>query len=932
MKTIKLLSSVAVLAMGTGMASAQQPQLLPLDPAVRTGVLDNGFTYYLRHNNWPEGRTSFYLAQHVGSLQEEETQLGLAHFLEHMCFNGTEHFPGNQVWDFVQRNGLNNNAYTAVDRTIYFFDNVPSTIGNAGLDTCLIIMSDWAHGLILDAGEIDGERDVIHGEYRLRMQGANRIFLTELPELYPGRYGKRYPIGKMEIVDNFEHKELVDYYHRWYNPENQALIVVGDIDVEAYEQKVKSMFSGLTPHEGAQKVEEYPLDSRQEVYYSMAKDKDLGATNLSYNILLPEIPHAMRNSADYKVMNLVYAAATSVLNYRFSDLTPQADCPWMAAQAATSSSFVSNRWQEFKLVSIPKDSKQAECYQLMITELRRLVQYGITSDEYDRFMQEYAQTIDNFEANKDKIDNSTLALDLCNHYLEGDAVLDPDFDIMLRRQLQSLPVEAVNQMIAQLICTTGQNSSLRCWENEAEGASYVTKESLQQAFAAAQAAEIEAPADNSIKEPLMAALPNPGKIVEEQESKFGYKELTLSNGVRVYIRKSDVEPNTISLTAKAKAGNQQFEVSEFANFDAAAQMPYTLGGWNSRQLQKLLAGKKVGASIQMHQSSNTVNGMAGNKDLESMMQVVNLYFTALGRDDEMYGNILNQLRTLLPNRKNSSDAIFSDSVNVVMNSHDPRNRIFEVEDIDKLDYDRMLQMMKQPMQNAANFYFVISGDFDEAELRQYICQYIASLPSKGKADKMRTITDPKLSKDVICDFKAPISEPKVLSQVHWVNYQMPTTPQNVICSSLVGNILSNEHFRVLREEMSATYTPHCSNDFDLTPGSQYISLEASHTGLKPELADEALKYTLKSLSALADNCTAEALGKAQETMINSMREARDTQLYFYEHAMTNWLDYGYDSTSILEEFLGQQTPSTIQAWIKEFLKDAVSAQIIARPE
>lgn len=928
----KIITSACALAMSVGYLSAQQPQVLPLDPAVRTGVLDNGFTYYLRHNNWPEGRTSFYLAQRVGSLQEEESQLGLAHFLEHMCFNGSEHFPGNAVWGFKERNGLNNNAYTAFDRTVYFFDNVPNTIGAAGLDSCLLVMSDWAHGLTLDASEINSEREVIHGEYRLRMQGANRILLTELPAIYPGRYGARYPIGTMEVVDNFEHKELVNYYHTWYNPENQALIVVGDIDVDAYEQKVKALFSPLKDHEGAKKVEEYSIEPREELYYSMAKDKDLGYTNLAYNVLLPEVPHTMRNTADYHVMNLVYAAASSALSYRLTDLTPQADCPWLFAQAATSFTQVSNRWQEFKVVSVPKDGKQAEAFQLMITELRRLVQYGMTQDEYDRFAQEYAQSIDNFEANKDKIDNSTLAMDLCSHYVYGDAVLDPDFDIMLRRQLQSLPVEVINQMIPQLICTTGQNSTFWCWENEQEGASYVTKEALQQAFAAAQAAEIEAPADNSIKEPLMAQLPTPGRIVSEMESRFGYTELTLSNGVKVYIRKSDVEPNTITLSAKAKAGAQQFGLEEYANFSVAGEMPYTMGGWNSRQLQKLLAGKKVGANVQMHNDGHYVNGMAGTKDLESMMQVVNLMFTDLGRDDEMYANILGQLQVVLSNRKMNSDAIFQDSCSVVMNAHDVRDRVFEVEDLQNLDYDRMLQMLQQPMQNAANFYFVIAGDFDEEVLRQLICQYIASLPSKGKADDFRQLTAPKLTDDVVCDFTAPFSEEKVLSQVHWRNYEMESTPMNVICANLVGNMLSNDNFKVLREEMSATYTPYAQSEFDISSTDHYIGVMASHTGLKPDLADEALAYTSRAIRNLAENCTAEELNKAKETTLNDFREARDTQLYVYQDAMSKWLDYGYDSVSVLEEVVNAQTPETIKAWLKAFLKDAVEAKIIARPQ
>lgn len=928
----KHLAFVAALSLAAGSLMAQQPQTLPLDPEVRTGVLDNGITYYLRHNNWPEGRTSFFLAQRVGSIQEEETQLGLAHFLEHMCFNGTEHFPGNAVWDFIQRNGINNNAETAFDRTLYHIDNVPSTIGSAGIDTCLIILADWAHGLTLDASEINKERDVIHGEYRLRVQGAGRIMFTELPMLYPGRYGKRYPIGTMEVVDNFQHKELVDYYHKWYNPENQAVIVVGDIDLDEYEQKVKKLFAGLQPHEGAGKVESYSIEPTEQIYYSVAQDKDLQTNLVRYCVTLPELPREFRNTDQALLIDFALSAAAKALNYRFADMAPKAETPWMNA-FATRGTVVSEKLDAFNIETYPKDGQILATLNAIVTELRRLVQYGITQDEYDRFLQEYNQQIDNFEANKDKQDNSIIATQLSKHFFFGDACLAPDMDIMLSRQFaQMLPVDVVNQIAAQFICTTGQNTSVWCWEKEKEGATYATREQLEATFQAAQMAEVEAPADNSIKEPLMAQIPAAGTITGESDAKFGFKQLTLSNGVRVYIRKSDVEPNSIYIQGTAHVGTQQFETAEFANFDNADEIPITIGGWNIRQIQKLLAGKKVGFNLRMDENTHSVAGQAGTKDLETMFQLAHLYFTNIGRDDEMYDNVLNQIRTILPNRKTNTDAIFNDSVNVVLNCHDPRHRTFEVEDIDQMDYDRMLDMQRLALNNAANFDFIISGDFDEAELRQLLCQYIASLPSKGKADTFRTLKDRQLQDKTVCDFKIQMTEPKVLSQTHWVNYKMPVTAENTLMSSLASRILNNAHFRVIREEMSATYTPHCSRTYELDPNRNYIDIMASHSGLKPELADKALAYTDQSIIDLTTQCSDEDLTKAQEEIINNLRESRDTQVYFYIIALRNWLDYGYDSVSIFEEFIKAQTPATIQVWVKNFLQNAVEAQIIARPE
>lgn len=926
-RKIYLIMIAFILCIGEMMA-----QQLPLDPKVRTGKLENGITYYLLHNNWPEGRTSFFLAQRVGSVQEEESQLGLAHFLEHMCFNGTEHFPGNAVWNFIQRNGINNNAETAFDRTLYHIDNVPSTIGEAGIDTCLLILADWAHGLTLSADEINKERDVIHGEYRMRNQAEGRILYDELPNMFPGRYGKRYPIGTMQVVDNFEHKELVDYYHRWYNPQNQAVVIVGDIDVDAYEKRIKELFSGIKSHKDAGVVEDFHIDQRDQIYFSMAKDKDMQASTLRYMINLPEMSREERNSALSISVNFAMDAAATILGYRLTDITPDANSPWLMAAAACGS-MVSEKFNAFNIISVPKDGKQSEAFERMQIELRRLIQYGVTSDEYERFKQEYTQKLDNYEANKDKRDNSELATELSNFFFYGEPVLGAEMDVTIGRQLvQSFPLEGINQIISQAIASDGKNSVLCCWEKEKEGAVYVTEDELKAAFAKAQAAEIEAPADNTIKEPLMSTLPTPGKIVGEKDSKFGFKELTLNNGVKVYVRKSAVEPNTVSLNAVAHAGVQQFGIDEFANFNMAEECPVSLGGWSGRQLQKLLTGKKVSLNYSISRDNHILSGTSGSKDVETMLQLVNMDFTSMGRDDEAYDNLINQLRTVLPNIKTNTDYIFKDSVNMTLSAHDPRERQFEASDIENVNYDRVIEMLQLPMKNAANFDFIISGDFDEEQLRQLVCQYIASLPSKGKADTFKVLPENKLKKATTCDFKTPMTEPKVLSQVHWVNYDMPVTPANILNSALVSTILSNRYFKQLREEMSACYTPYANRGFNLSPVNHNIDILASHTGFSPELADAALAYTSQAIKDLAKDCSEEDLNKAKEQWLNNLREARDTKIYFYVDAMRNWLNYGYDSVSVAEDIINAQTPASIMKWLKDFQKKSVEVKIIARPE
>ena len=333
MKQVKYLMLLFMAALLLPAVAQELPQL-PMDAAVRYGKLPNGLTYYVRHNKLPENQAFFYIAQKVGSVQEEENQRGLAHFLEHMCFNGTEHFPGNGVVQYCERIGVkfgaDLNAYTSTDETVYNIDNVP--VSETNIDSCLLILRDWSDGLLLLPEEIDKERGVIHEEWRMRTSASSRMFFRNLPALYPGsRYGERYPIGLMSVVDNFKPQELRDYYEKWYRPDLQGIIVVGDIDVDQVESKIKALFSAIKMPENAAPYEFYPVPDNDKAIYLVDKDKEQTKGLLQLFFKTDPLPAEYRNTPIILQMNYMNSVVCSMLNSRINELAQKADCPFLQA-------------------------------------------------------------------------------------------------------------------------------------------------------------------------------------------------------------------------------------------------------------------------------------------------------------------------------------------------------------------------------------------------------------------------------------------------------------------------------------------------------------------------------------------------------------------------------------------------------------------------
>ena len=442
-------------------AMAQQLPQLPMDKAVRYGKLPNGLTYYIRHNALPENRANFYIAQKVGSVQEEDNQRGLAHFLEHMCFNGTDNFPDDRLLKYCEgigvKFGLNLNAYTSTDETVYNIDDVPVTENN--VDSCLLILRDWADGLTLATKEIDKERGVIHEEWRMRSSASSRIFERNLPALYPGsRYGYRYPIGTMEVIDNFKPEELRAYYEKWYRPDLQGVIVVGDIDVEKVEAKIKALFSPIVMPENAAAYEHYPVPATSEPIYIIDKDKEQARAIIQVMFKDDPLPEELKNTPMFLAANYMNSVAASILNARLGEISQKPECPFIGAGGQDDNYMISKTMDAFTVGILPKPGKDAEALQAVMEEIERINRFGFTATEIIRAREEFLSGMERIYDNREKQKNSFYVPQYVRHFLEGDPIPDIETEYNTYKMLApNIPAEAISAVFKEYTASTDTN-------------------------------------------------------------------------------------------------------------------------------------------------------------------------------------------------------------------------------------------------------------------------------------------------------------------------------------------------------------------------------------------------------------------------------------------------------------------------------------------
>ena len=930
---------VAVLLFAGVSVQAQQMAPIPQDKDVRVGKLDNGLTYYIRHNNYPEHVANFYIAQKVGSINENEDQRGLAHLLEHMAFNGSEHFKDNLLQEYLQSIGVeygrNLNAYTSTDQTVYFITDVP-TARITAIDSCMLVLKDWSNGITLDAKAIDQERDVVHNEYRMRIVGTQKILESVLPDLYPGsKYGQRFPIGLMSVIDGCSPETLRAYYRKWYRPDNQGIIIVGDVDVDRTEQKIKELFGGIKVPANAAKVELEPVPDNNEGIYVVGKDKEQQVSLFLISMKHDATPDSLKSNLSYMVFDYARNLISLMIGARFAEEVKKPESPFLQVRAEVGQYLVSRTKDALTLTVVPKEGQELAGLSAGIRELKRVKDFGFTATEYARGKSEYLSRLEKVYNNREKHPNDAYCQQYVKNFIENEPIPSIEDEYQIMNALSAnIPVEIINQIAGQLIADNDTNFVVLAAVQEKEGKQYFTGADMKKAVDAVRQETLTAYVDNVKQEPLITEMPAKGSIVKSTENAaLGFKQLTLSNGATVLMKKTDFNADEIVFRATSNGGASVFGKEDVYNLQFANYIlsQSGLGNFSSTDLQKALAGKQVGTQFSIE---NAMHGLSGNstpKDLETLFQLIYLDFTKVTKDEKAVNNFLTLISTQLKNISLNNEAVFEDSVMSVVYNNNPYFRIPSAENIEGISYDRVLEIWKNLYGNAADFTFTFVGNYDEAQLCQFIEQYIASLPSKGKATltqkEIRTFANGEKNRS----FEKKMENPQAQANSIWRSNPVKFTLQNSVLQDVSGRMLDMMLNREIRERLSAAYHAGAESELDVDGPATYISIKGTGK-LNPDKAAEAIPEFQKGMKSLVAAPNADDLLKVKQILLKQADVDAKTNRY-WTGVLNTWKRFGVDVYTDYKKTVEAVSTKSVSDFLKNVvLKSKNHVEVIMMPE
>lgn len=918
----KSLLAAFAMAMVAFTGFAQKPDELPADSQVRHGVLPNGLNYYIRHNETPKGQADFFIAQKVGSILENDDQRGLAHFLEHMCFNGTKNFPGNQLITWLESVGVkfgqNLNAYTGTDETVYNISAVPTA--RVGVqDSCLLILHDWADDLLLDGEEIDKERGVIHEEWRSSNVGRMRILEQILPTMYPeSKYGYRLPIGTMEVVDNFPHQALRDYYEAWYRPDQQGIIVVGDIDVDRIEGKIKELFGPIEMPADAKPREIEEVPDTEGTIYAIGADKEMQFPMFNIFFKNEVMPKEMRNTMIYMVSDYIFDMISSMLNNRYAELAKDPSTPFAVGMADYSNYLLANSEDALSLTGVAKGDDMIPAFKSVYRELLRALRGGFTITEYDRARSQYLSDLENAYNNREKHDNTAYAREIVRHFIDGTPMPGIEYEYnTMSLMANNIPVDAINQTLKQLI--TNDNRVVMAMLPEKEGVKVPTAEELAAAMAEVDAENIEAFVDEVKAEPLIPQLPAPGKIVSETPvEKWGATKLTLSNGVEVVVKPTQFKADEILFDAQALGGTSVLPdsyASTLVLFPYAADAVMSLGDYTNKDLQKFLQGKQVSVDLQFGNFLRDVAGSTTPKDLKTAMEMLYMTFTNFNVVPSEFEGVQKQFEGVLKNQVNNPEYIFQSRLLESLYEN-PRSHALSIEAINGAAADQFKDVVRKMTANAADYTFFFVGNIDMDTFRPLVEQYIATLPADAAAKTVKPEILPSLL--VKAGEKQTVSSAKMQTPQTYaavIEYgNIDYTPKTRALANVAGQILSKRFLDKVREEMGATYSIWASGSLGRVDDGQNFTIQSSFP-MKPEMQQQVLDYIAQEFKNMESNVTPEEIAKVVEFSVKNIEEAKE-QNSGWLNGMAGEAQNGVDTFNGAADTYKAITPADVQDFMK----------------
>ena len=907
---------------------------LPINPDLKIGKLSNGLTYFILHNEEPKERADFYIIYSVGSLQETDAQNGLAHFLEHMAFNGTKNFPGGNsdqtsIVKTLERHALafgrNINAYTTFDRTVYHLDAVPTTDDKL-IDTCLLVLHDWAHYISLEGEEIDNERGVISEEWRTRQNSDSRIRKQWFPLIFGDtKYSTHDIIGDYDIINNFKYDELRQFYYDWYRTDHQAVVVVGDVDVAQIEKKIQERFSSIPAVENPKQKEQIFLPVNDKPLYVLATDKE--ATKPSIQIMMLD-EYKKDKTAGALRADLADKLYNSMLGQRIGEKVSKGEAVMVTGGASRGA--ILDGYRAYSIMVIPKDGMDCKGLELVYTEIVRAQRHGFLASELERAKTSMYTELENQFKQKDKITNTTLIKELVSYFVYDDVpVKFEDLYSIKKELIKGITLEEINAMAAGYPSFKNEKMIL---SGPSEGWNAPTQEQIQAVFDKVDADKSIAPyVEDAVITSLIDGEITPGKIVKEKQLPvFGAKMWTLSNGAKVVYAKADYDKDLINLTSNSYGGKSLYRDDEVKNVELAGMFGVSLGlgKYPADKLDKFLHGKKVKSSAGISSYAESVTGESNREEFETLMQMTYLRFVEPNFDKETFLNIRDRFAMLFQMLNSGPSAQLTDSLTAIVSNYSPRTERVKPEDIKNADLALVEKYYRERIKDASDFTFFITGDIEESVVKEMVEKYIGSIPSTYSREKWKNDNINLPKGHTVKSVNIPFQNPKA-NVVVVFNEKMKANPKNILQSKVLASILRTRYITNIREKEGGTYSVSAKAEVDEIPegsGTFIISFETA-----PEKAEHLKGLVLAELDTLIQNgVTKEEIDNVVNNMLKERNQIK-TKNAFVMNTVKDYVLNGVDNSDAknYEKILSNIKSSDIQRLAKKYFgKKADCVEII----
>lgn len=914
-----------------------QPELskpAPIDPDIKIGRLDNGLTYFIRKNKEPEKRASFYIIQNVGAILENDDQNGLAHFLEHMAFNGTKHFNGKGIINFLEKHGVafgeNINAYTGFDETVYNLSNVP--VEEPGIvDSCLLILNDWSHYLQLTDKEIDLERGVISEEWRTSKNASRRMIFEVIPVILKGsKYAERDIIGDINIIKNFSYNTLRDYYNAWYRPNLQAIAVVGDLNIDETEAKIKALFSQIPKPENPPVRTPVEVPFHKETYYVLAQDKEAPQTSVSIVTLQKAVKPEDKNQG-YIRENHVISLMNAMINTRINELLQKPNPPFVSGYISFGG-YYARDYDALSITATARKNEEAAALEGVYTEAERARRFGFTTGELERAK---ASMLSNFENNykqKDKIDNDTYISGIQNYYLTREPLTSMDFDYeFLKQVIGGITAEEVSEKFKEVMID--ENRTIVVQGLEAEDVKHLTEQEALDIIVKVKNSQISAYEDNKLGESLVPGDLAGSKIIKTVPLKqFDAVEWTLGNSARVIYKRASFEKDNVLLSAFSFGGISRLDDDLVL---PASLMPgivpmYGAGEYDNVTLQKMLAGKKANVSMGLSETAESFSGSSTPKDFETMMQLLYLRMAAPRFDSAAHIAIIGRYAGLIGNMEKDPNKIKSDSLSLIVTGYNPRTQILTKESVGKITIDEIRKIYTDRFKGSDEFTFFIVGNISEDSVKPMVEKYIGSLPKSGRKETWsdRGVEQPegKITKEI----SLPLTIPKSTVFLAFAN-DMKYNPANYLGLEVIKGILDIIFVEKVREDEGGTYGVGLSLSAQKRPeelAEGLISFDCD-----PARANDLKAIIYRELDILQKNGPSkDNLDKAVNNMLKTREENKMHNSYWLG-TLSRYYSYGINSNdpANYEEILKSFTIKDIRKIATKMFKKADVVDLIFKP-